>query len=57
LAVPALSWLKQSLLFLALIAVFLVGVAVMLWPKRSDLATTRIGRAVTRRTSRHGVVD
>jgi hypothetical protein len=53
LAVPVVSWLKQSILFLVLIAVFLVGVAVTLWPKRSELATTKIGGAVARRTSRH----
>jgi hypothetical protein len=52
LAVPVVSWLKQSILFLALIAVFLVGVAVMLWPKRSELANTKIGSAIARRTSR-----
>ena len=52
LAVPVVSWLKQSILFLALIAVFLVGVAVMLWPKRSELANTKIGGAIARRTSR-----
>jgi hypothetical protein len=53
LAVPVVSWLKQSILFLVLIAVFLVGVAVTLWPKRSELATTKIGGVVARRTSRH----
>jgi hypothetical protein len=53
LAVPVVSWLKQSILFMVLIAVFLVGVAVTLWPKRSELATTKIGGAVARRTSRH----
>jgi hypothetical protein len=53
LAVPVVSWLKQSILFLVLIAVFLVGVGVILWPKRSELAATKIGSAVTRRTSRH----
>ena len=52
LAVPVVSWLKQSILFLALIAVFLVGVAVVLWPKRSELANTKIGGAIARRTSR-----
>jgi hypothetical protein len=52
LAVPVVSWLKQSVLFLVLIAVFLVGVAVTLWPKRSELAATKIGSAIARRTSR-----
>jgi hypothetical protein len=55
LAVPAVSWLKQSVLFLVLIAVFLLGVAVMLWPKRSELAATKIGGAIAGRTSRRGV--
>jgi hypothetical protein len=53
LAVLVVSWLKQSVLFLVLIAVFLVGVAVTLWPKRSELATTKLGGGVARRTSRH----
>jgi hypothetical protein len=52
LAVPVVSWLKQSILFLVLIAVFLVGVAVTLWPKRSELAATKIGSTIARRTSR-----
>jgi heme O synthase-like polyprenyltransferase len=52
LAVPVVSWLKQSILFLALIAVFLVGIVVTLWPKRSELANTKIGSAITRRASR-----
>ena len=52
LAVPIVSWLKQSVLFLVLIAVFLVGVAVTLWPKRTELATTKIGSAIARRTPR-----
>jgi hypothetical protein len=52
LAVPVVSWLKQSILFLALIAVFLIGIVVTLWPKRSELANTKIGSAITRRASR-----
>jgi hypothetical protein len=52
LAVPVVSWVKQSILFLVLIVVFLVGVAVTFWPKRSELATTKIGSVVARRTSR-----
>jgi hypothetical protein len=40
LAVPVISWLKQSVLFLVLIAVFLVGVAITLWPRRSGPPTT-----------------
>ena len=52
LAVPVVSWLKQSILFLALIAVFLVGIVITLWPKRSELANTKIGSAITRRASR-----
>jgi hypothetical protein len=40
LAVPVISWLKQSVLFLVLIAVFFVGIAVTLWPKWSKQAAT-----------------
>jgi hypothetical protein len=51
-AVPAVSWLKQSVLFLVLVAVFLVGVAVTFWPKRSQQqTTTEIGGATAQRTS------
>jgi hypothetical protein len=51
-AVPAVSWIKQSVLFLVLIAVFLVGVAVTLWPKRSEQqAATKVGGAAPQRTS------
>jgi hypothetical protein len=57
LAVPVVSWLKQSILFLVLIAVFLVGVAVTLWPKRSELAATKVGDAVARRALRRGLAD
>jgi hypothetical protein len=52
LAVPVVSWLKQSILFLALVAVFLIGIVVTLWPKRSELANTKIGIAIARRASR-----
>jgi hypothetical protein len=55
LAVPVVSWLKQSILFLVLIAVFLIGVAVVLWPKRSELGATKIGSAIAGRTSRRGL--
>jgi hypothetical protein len=44
LAVPVISWLKQSVLFLVLIAVFLIGVAMTLWPRRSGRpATSDVG--------------
>jgi hypothetical protein len=36
LAVPALSWVKQSILFLVLVAVFLVGVGIAFWQLRAD---------------------
>jgi hypothetical protein len=36
LAVPALSWVKQSILFLVLVAVFLVGVGIAFWQLRTD---------------------
>jgi hypothetical protein len=45
-AVPVVSWLKQSVLFLVLVAVFLIGVAVTLWPKRPERqATAKISGA------------
>ena len=34
LAVPAISWLKLSALFVALGSVFLVGLAITFWPRR-----------------------
>jgi hypothetical protein len=40
-AVPVISWLKLSVLFLVLIIVFLVGIAMTLWPKRSGQTATR----------------
>jgi hypothetical protein len=44
LAVPVISWLKQSVLFLVLIAVFLAGVALTLWPRRSrQTAASEVG--------------
>jgi hypothetical protein len=36
LAVPAISWLKQSILFLILAAVFLVGLGMAFWPSRAS---------------------
>jgi len=45
LAVPAVSWLKQSILFLVLIAVFLVGVAVTLWPTATRRRTSSVTNA------------
>jgi hypothetical protein len=44
LAVPVISWLKQSVLFLVLIGVFLAGVAMTLWPRRlGQTAASEIG--------------
>jgi hypothetical protein len=34
LAVPAISWVKQSALLLVLAAVFLIGLGVTFWPRR-----------------------
>ena len=34
LAVPAIAWLKQSALFLVLIAIFLIGVGIIFLPRR-----------------------
>lgn len=36
LAVPAISWVKQSALFLVLAAVFLIGLGMTFWSRRSD---------------------
>jgi hypothetical protein len=40
LAVPAIAWFKQSALFLALAAIFLLGLAIAFWPRRSGRRTT-----------------
>ena len=36
LAVPAIAWFKQSALFLVLAAIFLIGLGVAFWPRRTD---------------------
>jgi hypothetical protein len=36
LAVPAISWIKQSALFLVLAAVFLIGLGMTFWSRRGD---------------------
>jgi len=36
LAVPAISWVKQSALFLVLAAVFLIGLGMTFWSRRGD---------------------
>jgi hypothetical protein len=36
LAVPAIAWLKQSALFLVLVAVFVLGLGVTFWPRRAE---------------------
>jgi hypothetical protein len=36
LAVPAIAWFKQSALFLVLAALFLIGLGVAFWPRRTD---------------------
>jgi hypothetical protein len=33
-AVPAIAWFKQSVLFLALAAIFLIGLGMTFWPRR-----------------------
>jgi hypothetical protein len=40
-AVPIISWLKLSALFLVLVIVFLVGIAMALLPKRSEQMAAR----------------
>lgn len=39
LAVPAIAWFKQSALFLALAVIFLIGLGLAFWPRRSDRRT------------------
>jgi hypothetical protein len=34
-AVPAIAWLKQSALFLVLVAAFLIGLGIAFWPRQS----------------------
>jgi hypothetical protein len=36
LAVPVISWLKQSALFLVLAAVFLIGLGITFWPRQGN---------------------
>lgn len=38
LAVPVISWVPQSILLVALAAVFLAGLALAFWPRRADAA-------------------
>ena len=35
-AVPAIAWFKQYALFLVLAAIFLIGLGIAFWPRRSD---------------------
>jgi hypothetical protein len=44
LAVPAISWVKQSALFLILAAVFLIGLGMTFWPRRRDAHPARSER-------------
>ncbi len=39
LAVPAIAWFKQSALFLVLAAIFLIGLGMAFWPRRTDERT------------------
>jgi hypothetical protein len=39
LAVPAIAWFKQSALFLVLAAIFLIGIGMAFWPRRTDRRT------------------
>jgi hypothetical protein len=42
LAVPAIAWFKQSALFLALAAIFVVGLGIAFWPRRADKRAARL---------------
>jgi len=35
LSVPAIAWFKQSALFLILVAVLVIGLGIIFWPRRS----------------------
>lgn len=50
LAVPAISWIKQSALFLILAVVFLIGLAMAFWSLRTDTRRPE-GRAPSRSDS------
>jgi len=41
LAVPAIAWLKQSVLFLVLGAALLIGLGLAFWPRRTDKRAVR----------------
>jgi hypothetical protein len=44
-AVPAIAWLKQSALFLALAAALLIGLGVAFWPRQKDGRVKRSSEA------------
>lgn len=50
-AVPAISWLKQSVVFFFLGAVFLIGLGIMLWLRHDDRPD-----AVSNRNNNHGEI-
>jgi hypothetical protein len=52
LAVPAISWIKQSALFLILVVVFVIGVAMAFWSLRTD--TRRSERTASSRPASPG---
>lgn len=52
LAVPAISWIKQSALFLILIVVFVIGLAMAFWSFRTD--TRRSERTASSRPASPG---
>jgi hypothetical protein len=52
LAVPAISWIKQSALFLILVVVFVIGLAMAFWSLRTD--TRRSERTASSRPASPG---
>jgi hypothetical protein len=52
LAVPAISWIKQSALFLILVVVFVIGLAMAFWSLRTD--TRRSERTASSRPPSRG---
>jgi len=53
LAVPAISWVKQSALFLVLAAVFLIGLGMTFWSRRSDARPAKSERQTNPYHSEH----
>jgi hypothetical protein len=51
LAVPAISWIQQSFLFLGLAAVFVIGLGMTFWSRRGDAHSTKPARQAIQNSS------